>query len=146
MADGRHSPPCVRNTFGHSGLELPCKSHHTVDLHNPAAWTLWLNIIKSCNQVRNTNLSSKTANWASKNSHKTCQKHVLLIFDPKNQKERKGYFFNKMNVNIFTLRQKKISFLLTNNEDVFKLQSICLVVCVLLPLSWLSKKLNIVFQ
>ncbi|XP_073699696.1 phosphoribosyl pyrophosphate synthase-associated protein 1 isoform X2 [Garra rufa] len=23
MADGRHSPPCVRNTFGHSGLELP---------------------------------------------------------------------------------------------------------------------------
>uniref|UniRef100_A0A8C1R4V6 Phosphoribosyl pyrophosphate synthetase-associated protein 1 n=1 Tax=Cyprinus carpio TaxID=7962 RepID=A0A8C1R4V6_CYPCA len=25
MADGRHSPPCVRNTFGHPGLELPCK-------------------------------------------------------------------------------------------------------------------------
>uniref|UniRef100_A0A8C1N5Y9 Phosphoribosyl pyrophosphate synthetase-associated protein 1 n=1 Tax=Cyprinus carpio TaxID=7962 RepID=A0A8C1N5Y9_CYPCA len=23
MADGRHSPPCVRNTFGHPGLELP---------------------------------------------------------------------------------------------------------------------------
>lgn len=23
MADGRHSPPCVRNTFGQSGLELP---------------------------------------------------------------------------------------------------------------------------
>lgn len=27
MADGRHSPPCVRNTTGHPGLELPCKSH-----------------------------------------------------------------------------------------------------------------------
>lgn len=25
MADGRHSPPCVRNTTGHTGLELPCK-------------------------------------------------------------------------------------------------------------------------
>uniref|UniRef100_A0A671LGS5 Phosphoribosyl pyrophosphate synthetase-associated protein 1 n=2 Tax=Sinocyclocheilus anshuiensis TaxID=1608454 RepID=A0A671LGS5_9TELE len=25
MADGRHSPPCVRNTIGHPGLELPCK-------------------------------------------------------------------------------------------------------------------------
>ncbi|KAI2666644.1 Phosphoribosyl pyrophosphate synthase-associated protein 1 [Labeo rohita] len=25
MQDGRHSPPCVRNTFGHPGLELPCK-------------------------------------------------------------------------------------------------------------------------
>ncbi|KAK1799025.1 hypothetical protein P4O66_007300, partial [Electrophorus voltai] len=25
MADGRHSPPCVRNTSGHPGLELPCK-------------------------------------------------------------------------------------------------------------------------
>lgn len=96
MADGRHSPPCVRNTFGHSGLELPCKSHHTVDLHKPAAWTLWLNIIKSFNQVKNTNLSSKADNWASKNSHKTCQKHVLLIFDPKNQKERKGYFLTKL--------------------------------------------------
>uniref|UniRef100_A0A3B4GMV1 Phosphoribosyl pyrophosphate synthase-associated protein 1-like n=1 Tax=Pundamilia nyererei TaxID=303518 RepID=A0A3B4GMV1_9CICH len=23
MADGRHSPPCVRNTTGHTGLELP---------------------------------------------------------------------------------------------------------------------------
>uniref|UniRef100_A0A672P378 Phosphoribosyl pyrophosphate synthetase associated protein 1 n=1 Tax=Sinocyclocheilus grahami TaxID=75366 RepID=A0A672P378_SINGR len=23
MADGRHSPPCVRNTIGHPGLELP---------------------------------------------------------------------------------------------------------------------------
>ncbi|XP_069005829.1 phosphoribosyl pyrophosphate synthase-associated protein 1 isoform X2 [Embiotoca jacksoni] len=23
MADGRHSPPCVRNTSGHTGLELP---------------------------------------------------------------------------------------------------------------------------
>ncbi|XP_066499201.1 phosphoribosyl pyrophosphate synthase-associated protein 1 isoform X2 [Hoplias malabaricus] len=23
MADGRHSPPCVRNIFGHPGLELP---------------------------------------------------------------------------------------------------------------------------
>ncbi|KAI4890481.1 hypothetical protein NFI96_030692 [Prochilodus magdalenae] len=23
MADGRHSPPCVRNTFAHPGLELP---------------------------------------------------------------------------------------------------------------------------
>ncbi|XP_016089451.1 phosphoribosyl pyrophosphate synthase-associated protein 1-like isoform X1 [Sinocyclocheilus grahami] len=31
MADGRHSPPCVRNTIGHPGLELPCKSHHTVN-------------------------------------------------------------------------------------------------------------------
>lgn len=31
MADGRHSPPCVRNTFGHSGLELPCKSHPTLN-------------------------------------------------------------------------------------------------------------------
>lgn len=28
MADGRHSPPCVRNTTGHTGLELPCKSTH----------------------------------------------------------------------------------------------------------------------
>lgn len=27
MADGRHSPPCVRNTSGHPGLELPCKRH-----------------------------------------------------------------------------------------------------------------------
>lgn len=27
MADGRHSPPCVRNTTGHTGLELPCKNH-----------------------------------------------------------------------------------------------------------------------
>lgn len=26
MADGRHSPPCVRNTSGHPGLELPCKT------------------------------------------------------------------------------------------------------------------------
>lgn len=26
MADGRHSPPCVRNTTGHTGLELPCKT------------------------------------------------------------------------------------------------------------------------
>ena len=26
MADGRHSPPCVRNTTGHTGLELPCKN------------------------------------------------------------------------------------------------------------------------
>uniref|UniRef100_A0A8C2FGX6 Phosphoribosyl pyrophosphate synthetase-associated protein 1 n=1 Tax=Cyprinus carpio TaxID=7962 RepID=A0A8C2FGX6_CYPCA len=31
MADGRHSPPCVRNTFGHPGLELPCKCHHTLN-------------------------------------------------------------------------------------------------------------------
>lgn len=28
MADGRHSPPCVRNTTGHTGLELPCKNTH----------------------------------------------------------------------------------------------------------------------
>lgn len=28
MADGRHSPPCVRNTTGHTGLELPCKKKH----------------------------------------------------------------------------------------------------------------------
>lgn len=28
MADGRHSPPCVRNTTGHTGLELPCKIRH----------------------------------------------------------------------------------------------------------------------
>uniref|UniRef100_A0A8C7WRG7 Phosphoribosyl pyrophosphate synthetase-associated protein 1 n=1 Tax=Oryzias sinensis TaxID=183150 RepID=A0A8C7WRG7_9TELE len=28
MADGRHSPPCVRNTTGHTGLELPCKNAH----------------------------------------------------------------------------------------------------------------------
>lgn len=28
MADGRHSPPCVRNTTGHTGLELPCKYTH----------------------------------------------------------------------------------------------------------------------
>uniref|UniRef100_A0AAQ5XLC6 Ribose-phosphate pyrophosphokinase N-terminal domain-containing protein n=1 Tax=Amphiprion ocellaris TaxID=80972 RepID=A0AAQ5XLC6_AMPOC len=28
MADGRHSPPCVRNTTGHTGLELPCKNNH----------------------------------------------------------------------------------------------------------------------
>uniref|UniRef100_A0A8C5ENX6 Phosphoribosyl pyrophosphate synthase-associated protein 1 n=1 Tax=Gouania willdenowi TaxID=441366 RepID=A0A8C5ENX6_GOUWI len=26
MADGRHSPPSVRNTTGHTGLELPCKN------------------------------------------------------------------------------------------------------------------------
>lgn len=26
MADGRHSPPCVRNATGHTGLELPCKN------------------------------------------------------------------------------------------------------------------------
>lgn len=26
MADGRHSPPCVRNTTGHTGLELPRKN------------------------------------------------------------------------------------------------------------------------
>uniref|UniRef100_A0A8C8DDJ9 Phosphoribosyl pyrophosphate synthetase-associated protein 1 n=1 Tax=Oryzias sinensis TaxID=183150 RepID=A0A8C8DDJ9_9TELE len=26
MADGRHSPPCVRNTTGHTGLELPWTS------------------------------------------------------------------------------------------------------------------------
>ena len=28
MADGRHSPPCVRNTTGHTGLELPRKNTH----------------------------------------------------------------------------------------------------------------------
>lgn len=28
MADGRHSPPSVRNTTGHTGLELPCKISH----------------------------------------------------------------------------------------------------------------------
>ncbi|MBN3279798.1 KPRA protein, partial [Polyodon spathula] len=26
MADGRHSPPSVKNTTGHPGLELPCKN------------------------------------------------------------------------------------------------------------------------
>uniref|UniRef100_A0A672F4A9 Phosphoribosyl pyrophosphate synthase-associated protein 1 n=1 Tax=Salarias fasciatus TaxID=181472 RepID=A0A672F4A9_SALFA len=30
MADGRHSPPCVRNTTGHTGLELPPLSFFSV--------------------------------------------------------------------------------------------------------------------
>lgn len=33
MADGRHSPPCVRNTTGHTGLELPCKSAPLQDIY-----------------------------------------------------------------------------------------------------------------
>lgn len=32
MADGRHSPPCVRNTTGHTGLELPCKTPYLCTL------------------------------------------------------------------------------------------------------------------
>lgn len=27
MADGRHSPPLSRAVTGHTGLELPCKTH-----------------------------------------------------------------------------------------------------------------------
>lgn len=37
MADGRHSPPCVRNTTGHTGLELPRKSKNT---HSDHLWLL----------------------------------------------------------------------------------------------------------
>lgn len=33
MADGRHSPPCVRNTTGHTGLELPCKKTHMKSIY-----------------------------------------------------------------------------------------------------------------
>uniref|UniRef100_A0A8D0AUQ7 Phosphoribosyl pyrophosphate synthetase associated protein 1 n=1 Tax=Sander lucioperca TaxID=283035 RepID=A0A8D0AUQ7_SANLU len=32
MADGRHSPPLSRTTIGHTGLELPCKTHNTATL------------------------------------------------------------------------------------------------------------------